>query len=171
MMLRFCSSLNLSSRCRAILAAIPQCGDIDHQFRHPEEQVFPERLRLNHVLQIAVRGANDPHVYGNLLATAQSLDHALLQETQHLGLDWQGHVTQLIEEQGSAFGRFDLARRALVSSGEGPLFVAEQFALDERLWYCCAVDRNKWLVRARRKMVNRTRNHFFAGAALALEKA
>ena len=67
-----------------------------------------------------------PHV-----AEAQ---HALgLDDAEELGLDGQGQLAELIEEEGPALGRLDQARLGGVSARKRPFFMAEELALGQRL--------------------------------------
>jgi len=53
----------------------------------------------------------------------------------------------LVEEEGAALGGLDFPRRPFGSRpGEGARRVAEKFRLEERLWYCAAVDGNEWAI-------------------------
>src|SRR3546814_15841866 len=78
-----------------------------------------------------MRRAHDPRVDGNLLAPADPLDHALLQETQQLDLERQRNVADFVEEQRAPRRLFDLADHGLDRAGERALFVAEQFAFEQ----------------------------------------
>ena len=60
-------------------------------------------------LQVLVGRADDAHVDRDLLAAADALDHAVLQEAQQLRLQRQRHVADLVEEQRAAVGDLDLA--------------------------------------------------------------
>ena len=77
--------------------------------------------------------ADDAHVDRDLLAAADALDHALLQEAQQLGLQRHRQVADLVEEERAAVGRLDLAQGLLGRAGERALLVAEQFALEQVL--------------------------------------
>ena len=50
---------------------------------------------------------------GSVLAAADTLDHAVLQEAQQLRLQRQRHVADLVEEQRAAVGLGDQAALAL----------------------------------------------------------
>ena len=54
-------------------------------------------------------GADHADVDLDFLAAAETLDHPLLQEAQQLGLQAEGQVADLVEEQGAAVGMLDLA--------------------------------------------------------------
>ena len=136
-----------------------------------EKEVLAEGLCLNHVLQIAIRCADDAHVDRNLLAASQPLDDTLLKEAQHLRLHGKRHVAELVQEEGASLSRFDFAFRTLVGAGERAFLVAKQLAFDKRLGDRVTVDRNERLVRARRQVMDGARDDLLAGAALTLEQA
>jgi len=56
-----------------------------------------------------------------------------LQHPQQLGLQRQGHVADLIEQQGTAVGGLEQAHPVAIGAGEGALAVAKQFALQQVL--------------------------------------
>src|SRR5207244_2424330 len=107
--------------------------------------------------QIAIGGTNDARVDGNLVAPADSLDDALLKEAQELHLQCQRHVADLIEEQRSPLSQFDLPLHLPHCAREGPSFVSEEFALQEGLRYCAAIDDDKRSVAPWAPAVNRLR--------------
>ena len=110
---RPCASPNLRSMACAstVGAAAPlaQRRHVDGHFADAEVQVLAEALLDDQRLQIPVGGADDAHVDRDLLASADALDDAVLQEAQQLGLQRQRHVADLVEEQRAAVGGFDLA--------------------------------------------------------------
>ena len=58
----------------------------------------------------------------------------------------------------------------LIGSGESAFYVTEEFALQQRLGKCAAVDGDEGFGGARRTNVNRARHQFFTGAALAVDQ-
>src|SRR3546814_10820502 len=78
-------------------------------FREPIIQILAEPPGGDHRVDILMRRAHDPRVDGNLLAPADPLDHALLQETQQLDLERQRNVADFVEEQRAPRRLFDLA--------------------------------------------------------------
>ena len=84
--------------------------------------------------------ADDAHVDRNLLAPADALDHALLQEAQQLRLQRHRQVADLVQEQRAAVRGLDLAERLLGRAGERALLVAEQLALEQRFRDRGAID-------------------------------
>ncbi len=52
-------------------------------------------------------------------------------QAQQFDLHRQWHLTNLVEEQRAAVGRFCQADLALVGTGKGSLLIAEQLALEQ----------------------------------------
>ena len=108
----------------------PQVDD-----RQPVEQVAPEGRGLDILQQVAVGGGNDPDIQRDRVVAAQAGDAFLLQHAQQVGLGLEGHVADLVEEDGPPVGQLEFADLAvLVGAGEGAGLVAEQLALQEVAW-------------------------------------
>ncbi|MNE41175.1 hypothetical protein D3C80_1352330 [compost metagenome] len=66
-------------------------------------------------------------------------------------------------------GLFQLADHpVLACAGEAAAAIAEQLALDQRLWNGRAIDRHKRLARPGAGAMQRRRKRFFAGTGFAL---
>src|SRR5690606_15349282 len=76
-------------------------------------------------LEVLVRRGNHTHVDLDRARRAQTLDLALLQHTQHLGLRLRTHVTDFVEEDRAAVGLLELADLLLSGTGERALLVPE----------------------------------------------
>ena len=111
----------------------------DRKPRDAEIQVLAEVAAQDFCLQILVGCRNDPNVGVHRLTAADAEEDLFLNTTKHFRLDRQTHVADFVEIQGAAVGDFELARRALVGSGEGAFFVTEQFGFEQRLGECGAV--------------------------------
>ena len=114
---RRCSAANLRTKPCASSAASPlpiaQRRDLDDDLGQPVVEVFAELALDDLLLEALMRRAHDAHVDRNLLAAADALDDALLQEAQQLRLQRDRQVADLVEEQRAAVGGFDLAERLL----------------------------------------------------------
>ncbi len=80
-----------------------------------------------------MRRGHDAHVDALAPAAAQAADLAALQGAQQLGLQLEGQLPHLVEEERAALGLLEEARPRALGAGEGPALVAEQLALDEVL--------------------------------------
>ena len=119
--------------------------------------------------QILVGGGDDADIGLDRRAAADRRVFALLQHAQQTGLRLHRHVADLVEEQRAALGLFEAAGGALVGAGEGPLLVAEQFALDEVARNGRHVDGDEGAFLALAVIVQRAGHQFLAGAGLAVD--
>ena len=78
-----------------------------------------------------MRGRDDAHVDLHGLAAAHGNHRARLQHAEHLGLEFQGHLGDLVEKEGSSVGRAEEARMVAVRAGERPLHVTEELTLQQ----------------------------------------
>ena len=82
----------------------------------------------------------------------------------------QGHVPDLVEEQRAALGGFHLAQCLLDRAGESTFLVAEELAFQQLLRDSGAVDRNEAPGLAIAARMDRARDQFLAGPALAQDQ-
>ena len=114
-----------------------------------------------------MRRADDAHVDLDLVASADPLDHSLLQEAQNLHLQRERKIADFVQHQRAAIGRLDLADRLPRGAGEGALFVAEQLAFEQVVGNGGAIDGDEALAAPRRQVVHGAREELLARAALA----
>ena len=81
--------------------------------------------------EVAVGGGDDAHVDRAGLRAAHALELAVLQDAQQLGLQRDGQLADLVQEQRPPVGQLEAAELARQGAGEGALLVAEQLALDQ----------------------------------------
>ena len=117
--------------------------------------------------QVFLGGGDHPDIQRDQLVAAQTLNHALLQQTQELDLYIQAHAFDFVEEQCPAIGELEFADTAFLRAGKGAGFMAEQFAFDHRLGQRPGVDRNERAVAAARQVVQRPCDDFFTRAGFA----
>src|SRR5262249_42371231 len=136
----------------------------------PIEQIFAKLISPDLLAQIAIGGANDARIDGNLLAPTDSLDDALLKEPQELHLQRQRHVADLVKEQRSALSQFDLALDLPHRTRKGALLVSEEFAFQQGLGYGPAIDNDKRSIASRALVVNRLSQQLLASPALSQQQ-
>ena len=90
-----------------------------------------------------IGGADDPHIDGDGFVGPDGYDHAVLEDTQQLGLHVQGHVANLFEEERSLIGDFEQTLAVGVGAGKSALGMAEQLTLQKRLAQSGTVDGTK----------------------------
>src|SRR5579871_82112 len=126
-----------------VLAAFPERREANLERVDAEIQVLAKLVLLNHLAQIPVRGAEDPHVGAERLGLADPADLARLQETQQLYLNAFVELADLVEEKCPAVGHFEETLVVAVSAGEGTLAMAKQFALHKVFGQGTAIDRHE----------------------------
>ena len=90
-----------------------------------------------------------------------------MKQAQQLLLHRERQLADLVEKQDLVAGPLDISVMSGLGAGEGTLLVAEQLALDQFAGNRRAIDRDEWLIGARRVLVNKTRRDLLADAALA----
>ena len=153
---------------RHILFALPQRRQPDRDAVEPCQQIGAKTALLDRVHERLLAGHHDAHVDGHRPGLAQGLHLAFLQNAQQLGLQGQGQIRNLVEEQGAPVGAAEEARAWPVRAGEGPPAVAEELALGERLGQSRAVDGDQ-RPGPLAPGVHAARDDLLAGAGLALE--
>src|SRR5436309_6064224 len=98
----------------------------------PEEQILPESVLPNFLLEILIRRGNKADVYGNRPAAADPFDFPFLKDTKQLGLGREAKVADLVEKQSSTVCRFDPSRAPLHSRRHAFLD-SEQLTFDQSL--------------------------------------
>lgn len=117
-------------------------------------EVQPEIPFLDFMGQILIRRRNDPDVDGDAMLTAYRTDILFLENPQQAVLQDIRHVSDFVEEQRPAIGRFKKAHFAIpVSSRKGPASIAEEFTFQQTFRNRPAVDRYKRAVPATAQIV------------------
>ena len=123
-----------------VLAAVAQRRQFDAEDVEPVKKVGAELAFLDQFFEVLVGGGDAAEVHVDDLVAANAGDFALLQHPQQIGLRLEGDVADLIEENRSAFGDFELAFLAVLRAGERAFFVTEEFALEQCLGQSAAVN-------------------------------
>jgi hypothetical protein len=110
-----------------ILWARSQRGDLDGNNVEPVEKVAAEGPCGDLFPQVAVGQGEKSDVQTPCLGTANPGDLPVLDGAQQLGLEIQGEVADLIQQQGAAVRQFkEAGLTAGAGAGEGALIIAEQ---------------------------------------------
>ena len=150
-----------------VLGTLAQRRDLDRHHAQPVEQVLAEAAVAHVLVEVAVRRRDDAHVDLLGALAADRRDLVALQHAQQLGLQVERHVADLVEEERAARRLAEASRARIDGAGEGALLVAEEFALEQLARDRRRVHRDEGARRARRRLVDRARHQFLAGAALA----
>src|SRR5437867_2722234 len=86
----------------------------------PIEEIPTEPAGLDHLLEVSVRRGNDPDVERNDHPSSETNDAPAVQGAEDLCLGDIAHVSDLVEQDGAAFGQLELARIAGHGAREGP---------------------------------------------------
>ena len=112
-------------------------------------------------------GGQQPHVHPSGALAAQGIDLPLLDGAQQLGLEVQGQVADLVQEQGAAVRQLEPSLPGRHGSAEGALHVAEELGLDEGGGQGAAVHLDEGLLPAGREVVQGLGHLLLARAGLA----
>ena len=153
-----------------VAATRPQRRDLHRDHIDAEVEVFAEAMLLHGRFQIAIRGDDQAHVEGDFLVSADGPYGARLERAQELRLERQGELADLVEEQRAArcLEEETLARR--VGIREGPAYVAEELALQQRLGERGAVHHDERTGLAPPAVVERSGDELLARTRLARDQ-
>src|SRR5437879_13901920 len=80
---------------------------------------------------------------------ANAIKGSVRQYAQQACLQLGRHITNLIQEQGAAFGLFEATSPQSLCAREGTALVPKELRLQKVLWHCRRIYCNEWLVCAR----------------------
>ena len=152
---------------RDVLAALAQGRQVYGHHRQPVEEVLAELVLLDHLAQVAVGGADHPHVHRDGLFAADQLEGLLLQHPQQLDLEGRAELAHLVEEQRAAVGQLETALLVADGPGERSAHVPEKLGFQDGLRQGPAVDRHEGPGLAPALVVDGPRHQLLAGPALA----
>src|SRR5204862_5971291 len=132
-----------------------------------EKQILPEPPFFDFLLEIAIARGNQADVYGQSARAADAFKLALLQHAQQFHLNCRTQVANFIEKQRAAIRQLKTALARLKRRGKRATLVPKQLRLNQRLRQRRTTHRHKWSAAARALLMNRARQHLFAGAVLA----
>src|SRR5205085_8072080 len=128
-----------------VLAALPEGGEGDEGALDAEEEVLAELAGGDAGLDVLVGGGDQADVGLAGVVAAQADDLAGFQHAQKFGLHLDGHVADLVEEEGAAGGVLEDTLAVFFGAGEGAADVAEQLVFEEVLRLGGAVERDEAL--------------------------
>ena len=125
---------------RDVFAAFAQWRQIERDDIDAIEEILAKTAGDNFVGEIAIGGTDDTCVGAALLSVADAVVGAVLKKLKRLGLEAHIELGDFVEEERAVVGQFDETRFGGIGVGEGALFVAEEFAFEERARDGGAVD-------------------------------
>ena len=153
-----------------ILLPVAKRRDVDEELIQSMVEVGPERAGAHGFTKIDVGRRHNTDVQRNAPGTTHRLDLSLLNDPKQLRLNTRGEITDFIQENGPSVGCFELAYSAFSGAREGPLLVAEEFALHQCLRQRRTIHSNKGLRTPVAVLVDDSRGDTLSGAALTAEQ-
>ena len=131
------------------------------------EKILAKFTPLDEVLEVLIRGRDQPQIDFNSPDAAQRLDHAVFQHTQQLYLRGSTHFTDLVQEEGPAMGQKKPSGFGLFRIRKGALFVAKQLRFEQVFRDGCTIDRDERAPCSWTRIVDGSGQQFLAGPALS----
>jgi hypothetical protein len=159
---------DLAEERRNFFHPLAQRRNLDGQSFQPRQQITAESLLGHGLPQGRLRGSQQTNVDSGRRRLAERNHLALFDGPQELGLDWQGELDDLVEEERPALRGPQEARVGAIGAGERPLAIAEELALGEGFRERGAIERDERPLSTAPGM-DRARRPLFSGARLALD--
>src|SRR5437016_14260496 len=109
------------------------------EHREPVIQVRAERPGLDQMLEITVRGCDQPDIGPQRRRAADPFVLPFLQHAEQLRLDRRGEIADLIEEERAAGGDLEATALETIGAGERSSLMSEELGLRQRFGQCGAV--------------------------------
>jgi len=113
-------------RARAVAAHEPEHVE-------PVIEILAKLSLFDEMQQVALRRGENPDVYLDGLVTPHAFEFAFLQHAQQFGLQVEGNLADLVEQQGAAVGEFEPSFTSVGGAGKAPFSWPEELAFDQVL--------------------------------------
>jgi hypothetical protein len=153
-----------------VVEASAEGGEVNPDLGHTEEEVAAEEALVDLAGEVAAGGGDDADVDGAVGVAADGLDAALGEDAEELGLEVDGELAELVEEDGAAVGLDEGGDAAVDGAGEGTFFVAEEGCLGEAWGDGAAVDDDDGASGAGGSLVDGAGDELLAGAGLTADE-
>src|SRR5712675_3336530 len=130
-------------------------------------QILSEFTVTNHLPQVLIGRRDDTNIDARGKGAANSLELALLEDTEQLGLKLHWHVSDFIQKQCAAVRQRKSADMRIDRSGKGSAFVPEKLAFEKAGRHRRTVHFDEIAAAARAQLMNGSRNDFLASSRLA----
>src|SRR5262249_8976328 len=140
---------------------------VDRKHIQPVVQVLTKRPVENRLFELLVCCGDHADVCFDSLGSPKSFIFTLLENPQQFDLSGLTQLADLVEKERPALSHLETALLAAAGPSECTLLVAEQFRFDQALWKRRTSHLYEGLVRARRVVVDRVRDHLLSRARLA----
>src|SRR5262249_47443764 len=126
---------------RNVLHPISKWRQRDADYVQAIVQILTQMLALDRFTWIAIRRGHETHVDdGIMLLTADTTNHAVLDDAQQLRLQRQRHLGELVEEERSTVRHLEQTGFVAVGASERALAMSEHLGLEQLLRHRRAVD-------------------------------
>ena len=154
-----------------VAQTLAQRWHADRQDIQAIEQIVTEQALGDAPLQIDAGCGNDPHIGLDYAVRTDRLELLFLQHAQELGLQYQRHFTDFVEEQRPPLGQFELAiPRIAVRSGIGSRNDAKKLGFEQVVGNRCNIDVHKGFVATQRRGMDGVRQQLLAGAGFTQQQ-
>src|SRR5690606_10000670 len=110
-----------------IIPAFLEGGNIDGKDRKAVKQILPKAFLGNRLIQILVRGRDNPRINRNGLCAANPFNLHLLKHAEQFYLHVERHVANFIKKQSPVMSIFKLPFALSYRAGEAALLMSDQF--------------------------------------------
>ncbi len=150
-----------------VVAPAPQRRQAHDEYGEPIEQILAQTAVAQDRLGRVIARRDDADVDGDLLGAADAHHAAGFEDAQHLRLQVERHLGDLVEKQRSARRALEIALMLAHGAGEGAALVAEELGLDQVRRDRAAVDGDDGSAGSRAVRVQELRGELLAGPRLA----
>src|SRR3990172_4421663 len=150
-----------------VLPPVPEGRDLEAHHVQTEKEVLPEATGAHLLLKLLVRRGEDPCIDPFEPGPPHAPQLAGVKDLEELGLHRRTHLGHLIQKDGPPVRHLKKPGLGAHGTRKGPLFVAEQFALQELILKGAAIDHQKRTIRPRTGPVDRSRDEPLTRPSLA----
>src|SRR5579871_3088543 len=112
------SSEEMTREERNVFGALAQAGQAQPDDVEAVIEVVAKRALANALVEILVGCGDHAHVHLHLLVAADAVEAAVGQNAQQPGLQFRGHVADLVEKKRAALGLLEAPAALLLRAGE-----------------------------------------------------
>ncbi len=109
--------------------------NLDRNDIQPVVKIAPEFFFIDTSQEVGIGRGDDPHINGNGVVTADTINLPFLDDPQELRLQMYIHFSDLIQQKRPVIGQFELAELSLAGSRKGTFLISEHLALEEVVRY------------------------------------
>jgi len=121
----------MAHKQRDILRTFPQRGEAHREDVQAIVEVTSELPVRHHLRQVPTGGRDHTHVHARCLGAAQTFKFLFLEHAQELGLEFEGDVADLVEEQGASIRQFEPSDFSSNRAGESSSLVPEELTFKQ----------------------------------------